>query len=68
MKKQLCRRDQKYPLLLLAVARLVNSGVLPMTELARQYGGTEKEVKDILLTAKLEREQYVEAYKEGING
>ena len=68
MKKQLCRRDQNYPLLLIAVDRLISSGVLPLTDLARQYGGSEQEVKDILSAVKLEREQYVRAYKEGING
>ena len=57
------RREQKYTMLLLAFGNLVASGKVSITEVARQFGSSEQIVKDILLSAKEEREQYVEQHR-----
>ncbi len=66
MKRRLCRRERNFSLLLIAVGKVIGSGQLSVAELSSMYGGTEAEVKEILLAAKEEQEQYVDAYKDGI--
>lgn len=57
------RREQKYTMLLLAFGNLVASGQVSITEVARQFGSSEQIVRDILLSAREERERYVEHHR-----